>query len=155
MNKYQKIFGVGPFALTLNAVLLVLVWLLDRGLGGVRILSQPAPIRTIGLILIGIWACWHIWAGKTMRSWWSDDQLCTTGPFRFVRHPMYAGGLLLAGPGVALLFNSWIVLLWPILTYPVWSILVRKEEKVLTAFFGDKYKRYCAERSRFFPRFRF
>jgi len=154
ITRYQKLFGVGPLGLGISLVVLALLWLLDRGLGRVEISDQPAPVRVIGLMLIGIWICWHMWATNTIRQWWTRDRLCTTGPFRFVRHPIYCGGLLFAGPGAALLINSWVVLLLPIVMCPIWSILVRKEEAMMTAVFGEEYRRYAARTGRFFPRFR-
>ncbi len=152
INKFRKIFGIGPFGLLASAVLLLLLWLLDHRFGHVEISRQPAPLKAIGFVLLGIWICWHIWAARTLRSWWSGDELCTMGPFRFVRHPMYAGAVFLVAPGVALLFNSWIVLLLPVVIYPVWSGLVGYEEKMMAAVFGDCYQRYAARTGRLFPR---
>ena len=60
---------------------------------------------------------------------------------------------MLAELGIALLFNSWIVLLWPILIYPIWSRLVLKEEKMMTEVFGEEYEQYAARTGRFIPRF--
>lgn len=154
ITRYQKLFGVGPLGLLISLVVLALLWLLDRGLGGVKISDQSANVRIIGLVLIGLWICWHTWATNTIRQWWTRDQLCTTGPFRFVRHPIYSGGLMFAGPGAAFLINSWVVLLLPIVMCPIWSILVRKEETLMTAVFGEEYRRYAARTGRFFPRFR-
>ncbi len=59
----------------------------------------------------------------------------------------------MADPGIALMFNSWIILLWPVLLYPIWSLLVRKEEMMMTEVFGEEYTRYAARTGRFFPRF--
>ncbi len=64
---------------------------------------------------------------------------------------MYAGGLYILLPGVALMFNSWIMLLWPALVYPAWSTLVRNEEKMMTGIFGEAYKSYAAHTGRLFP----
>jgi protein-S-isoprenylcysteine O-methyltransferase Ste14 len=152
ISKYKQLFGIGPLALLISLCLLGLLLLLDRGLGHVEILNRPMPLRILGVILIGLWICWHSWAIKTIKSWWVDGRLCTSGPFRLVRHPMYAGGMLLADLGVALLLNSWIVLPWPILVYPIWSVLVRKEEKMMTAVFGEEYKHYALHTGRFIPR---
>jgi protein-S-isoprenylcysteine O-methyltransferase Ste14 len=66
---------------------------------------------------------------------------------------MYAGAVLLGFLGISLMFNSWIVLLWPILAYIVSSLLVRKEETMMTAVFGEDYRRYAAHTGRLFPRF--
>jgi protein-S-isoprenylcysteine O-methyltransferase Ste14 len=152
ITRYQKHFGVGPLAFLTSLFLLGLLLLLDRRLGHPSILNQPKTTRIMGLVLIGCWICWHSWAIKTIRSWWNQDRLCTSGPFRFVRHPIYAGFMWLADLGIALLFNSWIVLVWPVILYPIWSMLVRKEEKMMTAFFGHEYIRYASRKGRFFPR---
>jgi len=153
ISRYQKLFGVGPVNLLISLSLLGLLWLLDRLLGHVEILTRPGPIRAFGLILFGLWICWHLWCIAAIRHWWQHDRLCTTGPYRFVRHPMYAGGVLFGILGISLMFNSWIVLLGPVLTYAIFSLLVRKEEAMMTAVFGEDYRRYAARTGRLFPRF--
>jgi protein-S-isoprenylcysteine O-methyltransferase Ste14 len=152
ISKYQKLFGVGPLGLAVSMALLGLVWLLDQALGPAQILSRPAPVRGIALVLFCVWACWHIWAIVTIKQWWTQDQLCMTGPYRLVRHPMYAGALLLANPALALMFNSWIVLLWPVLVCPAWSILAKREEVMMAGTFGEDYRTYAARTGRFIPR---
>ena len=154
ISKYQKQFGVGPVGLLVSLFVLALLWLLDRNLGHVVVLNKPQPIRILGFILIGLWICWHVWAIRTIKLWWNNDRLCTAGPFRFMRHPMYAGGMFLADFGIALLLNSWIILPWPILLYPIMSVLVRKEEKMMAEVFGEEYEKYAAKTGRFIPRFR-
>jgi protein-S-isoprenylcysteine O-methyltransferase Ste14 len=104
----------------------------------------------IGWAFIGVWICWHVWSVITIRSWWNEDRLCTKGPYRFVRHPIYAGGVFI-GIALALILNSWILLLWPIFAYFIWSALVRKEEKMMEAVFGDEYKSYAASTGRLLP----
>jgi protein-S-isoprenylcysteine O-methyltransferase Ste14 len=152
ISKYQKLFGVGLLGAAINFAVLGLFWLLDRKLGHVQILSQAGPIRMLGLILVGLWICWQIWCVRTIRLWWRDDRLCTSGPYRFVRHPMYAGGVVLGFLGISLMLNSWIILLSPVLQYLVTSILVRKEEAIMAAVFGEDYRRYAARTGRLFPR---
>jgi protein-S-isoprenylcysteine O-methyltransferase Ste14 len=152
ISKFQKMFGVGPLGSAIAAILLGLLWALDRAIGFLRILDNPAPLRIVGLILIGIWICWHVWAIRTIRHWWMGDRLCCTGPYHYVRHPMYAGGIFLFAPGVAILFNSWVVLLWPVLVYPIWSTLVRKEEQMMLAVFGEAYSNYAGRTGKLFPR---
>ena len=153
VSKYQKIFGVGPVSTLICLILFGLLWLLDRELGHVEILSQPEPLMIVGLILIMAWICWHIWCVRTILSWFKNDQLCTTGPYRIVRHPMYTGMILLVCPGVCLLFNSWLILLLPAIMYAVFFFMVRKEEAIMAAVFGEKYQSYAAHTGQLLPRF--
>jgi|WetSurMetagenome_2_1015567.scaffolds.fasta_scaffold430889_2 protein-S-isoprenylcysteine O-methyltransferase Ste14 len=153
ISKYNKLFGIGPLALLISLLLLVSLWLLDRLLGHAAILNHPKPFRILGIAFIGIWIIWHSWAIKTVKEWWNRSRLCTSGPFRFVRHPMYAGGIFFADVGLVLILNSWILLFWPIFIYPIWSILVRKEEKLMESVFGEAYRTYASHTGRFIPRF--
>lgn len=152
ISKSQKLFGVGLIGITIGLTLFILLWLADRILHHVEISNQPGPIRVLGAVLIAIWICWHSWCMKAISRWWRHDQLCTKGPYRIVRHPIYAGGTLLGSLGIALLFNSWVMLLLPVLMFIAYSLLVRKEETMMTAVFGEEYERYAAKTGRLFPR---
>lgn len=152
ITRYQKLFGVGPVGILIGLFFFGSAWLLDKALGHVRIFTSPKPGMIAGLVLIGLWVCWHAWAIKTITSWWNNGSLCTGGPFRFVRHPMYAGAISLAGFGVALLFNSWIMFACPLILYGVMSFLVRKEEKIMTEVFGEQYGRYAARTGKLVPK---
>ncbi len=152
ITKYQKVFGVGPLAALIGLVILGPLWFLDRALNHLEILSRPKPIRTIGFVLIVSWICWHSWCMKTIALWWRHDRLCTTGPYRLVRHPIYAGAALFFAAGISLMSNSWILLLLPGFLLVTYSILVRKEEAMMTAVFGEEYQHYAAKTGRFFPR---
>jgi protein-S-isoprenylcysteine O-methyltransferase Ste14 len=150
--KYQKVFGVGPIGILIGLISFGLIWLLDRHLGRVMILRQANLVRIIGASLIAIWICWHSWCVRTISQWWRHDKLCTAGPFRFVKHPMYSGAIWFAWLGVSLLFNSWIMLLQPVIAYFVTSLLVRKEEAMMATVFGEEYRIYAARTVRLFPR---
>lgn len=69
-------------------------------------------------------------------------QFVQSGPFRFVRHPAYLSMLLelLAG---GLILNATIMLLvFPLLFFPVLLWRIRMEEKALMEKFGDSYRDY-------------
>jgi protein-S-isoprenylcysteine O-methyltransferase Ste14 len=71
-----------------------------------------------------------------------DTGLVTTGPYRFVRHPIYLGFIVLA-MGEALAFSSWpavLVVLVAIVPTFVWRACA--EERLLAHTFGDRYSRY-------------
>ncbi len=68
--------------------------------------------------------------------------LVFVGPYRFTRNPMYLG-FLVASAGIALMSNA----LWPLLMTPIMLMIVRqsviaREERYLTAKFGEPYTAY-------------
>ena len=79
--------------------------------------------------------------------------LAITGPYAFIRHPQYAAFMLIM---------IGFLLQWPtILTLVMFPILVvmyvrlaHREEREVTAEFGEAYTRYAAQTPAFFPRLR-
>ena len=81
-----------------------------------------------------------------------DHMLITSGPFRFLRHPIFSGALALwLGTGLGTL--SWLLLvLWPLLVAGK-TIQARAEEEVLYTKFGSTYEAYVRQTGRFIPKF--
>jgi protein-S-isoprenylcysteine O-methyltransferase Ste14 len=78
-------------------------------------------------------------------------EFVAAGPYRFVRNPMYIGGLL-ALLGFGLIMRSPSMALFA----PLWSLfahgfVVLYEEPVLRQKFGDTYRRYCERVPRWIP----
>jgi protein-S-isoprenylcysteine O-methyltransferase Ste14 len=75
----------------------------------------------------------------------------TTGPYRVIRHPSYAG-ILLAVIGLGLLIGNWLSLVS--LTIAIGGGLVfriRVEERALLRNLGDDYRNYAATHKRLIP----
>ena len=74
-----------------------------------------------------------------------------TGPYRLLRHPSYAGGLLICG-GAGLMSANWAgvaaMTLLP-LAVTVWRI--RLEETALLTGLGERYRAYASDRKRLVP----
>jgi protein-S-isoprenylcysteine O-methyltransferase Ste14 len=89
-----------------------------------------------------------IWSRRTLAGNWSSTvtfkqghELVQTGPYRFVRHPIYTGILLMC-LGTALVvgqLQSWLGL--PLLCAGFW-IKLKQEESLLTRHFPNAYAAY-------------
>ncbi len=82
----------------------------------------------------------------------SNQQLVTTGPYAFVRHPMYVG-LILSALGAVLLYTTWTTVYFACFA-PLMFIRAKREEQILSAEFGEKWKQYCRRVPAFIPRLR-
>jgi protein-S-isoprenylcysteine O-methyltransferase Ste14 len=125
-------------------------WWLDRNgwplpLGG----GQPGEILGWLLTLAGlalfIWALVTLYRHHTtVNPYHGASHLCTDGPFRFSRNPIYLGDWLLLA-GVALILDT----AWPWLFAPlIWGLIrfgvIRHEEAHLALRFGAAYREYQA-----------
>lgn len=81
-----------------------------------------------------------------------DHALVTSGPYRWVRHPLYTTGLALFA-ALGLMTASWLVLALATLAgVLVRSVVVPREERALVAAFGQAYEAYRERTGRFLPR---
>jgi protein-S-isoprenylcysteine O-methyltransferase Ste14 len=151
-SRLKKIFGIGPVGAVFSLLLLAVFSGLDFAVGHPALVMDPVILKSVGGIFILLGLGLHFWAFLTLRSWWANDELCTKGPFLLFRHPMYAAWITFIASGVALYFNSWILLLWVPALHPVWHKLVEREETVMLGIFGDVYKDYAKRTGRFVPR---
>ena len=75
----------------------------------------------------------------------------TTGPYRLLRHPGYAGGLL-ATIAIGVMWGNWVslaTLTVLMLAFIIWRI--RTEEKALLATLDGRYRAYAARHKRLVP----
>jgi len=82
------------------------------------------------------------------------SRLVTSGPFGYVRNPLYLGNMLLyTGIGImSLALFPWLqigALLWFLFQY---TLIVKEEERFLAGEFGEEYERYRSAVPRFHPR---
>lgn len=79
-------------------------------------------------------------------------QLVTSGPYAFVRHPMYVG-LILAALGSLLLYATWTTVYFACFA-PLMFFRARREEAALSAEFGEQWRDYCKHVPAFIPHLR-
>jgi protein-S-isoprenylcysteine O-methyltransferase Ste14 len=98
-------------------------------------------------------ACWL----RMGRSWTmaivpkQETRLVTVGPYRWVRHPIYALSILLMLCSAIVLPTVPMILI-AVLHFYVMTRKARHEERHLLQQFGPEYARYCERVGRFCPR---
>lgn len=122
-------------------------------------LPLPAWARSLGLVVtlaaLGLLGWTHHALGRHFSPSLRVDaaqSLVTSGPYRYVRHPMYSAyllffaglGLLAADPALGLAGAAVIA----------WLMIARtpREERQLAAHFGADYEHFAARTGRFLPR---
>jgi protein-S-isoprenylcysteine O-methyltransferase Ste14 len=115
--------------------------------------AHVSPFHLASYVFIGggFWLIATAW--KRLFEAQKAHRLATTGPYAYVRHPQYAGfvlimvGFLLQWPTFATL------LMFPLLLI-VYRKLAMREEREVAAQFGAEWEAYAADRPRFVPRLR-
>jgi protein-S-isoprenylcysteine O-methyltransferase len=121
-------------------------------------MSHSGTLRWLGIVLFG--------AGLSLR--WSaisylgkfftvdvavhrDHQLIETGPYRFIRHPSYAGALItFIGLGFCL-GNWWSLAIFTLPVVAAFLVRIQVEERTLVEVFGERYRHYQEQTRRLIP----
>ena len=113
-----------------------------------------APFIGTGLFLLGV--CYRLWAIRTLGLFYShrvrrltQHEIVDSGPYRFTRHPAYAG-MIIANAGVSIYFLNWVtmcVFLFALVPSILLRILI--EERLLFGIEG--YSDFAKERKKLFP----
>ena len=119
--------------------------------------DEPLMIRLAGLILFTLGLLTAVSARIQLGSNWSDIEdgkiadehsVVSRGIYRYIRHPIYTGDILLL-LGLQLTLNSWLIL-GVVFLAPVVAVQAIKEEKKLIAELPD-YEAYTRHTKRFIP----
>jgi protein-S-isoprenylcysteine O-methyltransferase Ste14 len=81
-----------------------------------------------------------------------DHELVTTGPYRWVRHPLYTVGTTFFA-SLSLLAANWFMSLATLSVLVMLLVRLPKEEEKLMQRFGDDYREYAKRTGRLLPRF--
>lgn len=104
-------------------------------------------VLAIGLLT---WALWIFRSWRLLAELEPGHELCTIGPFRWVRHPIYLACDLLA-LGTAIWIGTPRVWVGAVLVVLGGDLRARAEERILLAAFGERYRDYIKTSSRLIP----
>jgi protein-S-isoprenylcysteine O-methyltransferase Ste14 len=142
------------------------------GAAGLVLYLFSPPWWTWTSIPLGEWIQWSgvvialvpiffvIWVHRHLDKQWSialelreDHKLITTGPYRYVRHPMYLGVFTYT---IGLMMISLDVLVILFFAFTIWVNYRRipREEQMLIQKFGNEYIEYIKRSGRLLPKFR-
>lgn len=94
----------------------------------------------------------HVFESSTF-SQSKTNILVTSGPYRYVRNPIYLGCFLYI-LSLALIAANWLILLPAILLIILVYMQIKNEEAMLLDRFGEEYRGYLKRTPRLIPRFK-
>jgi protein-S-isoprenylcysteine O-methyltransferase Ste14 len=115
-------------------------------------LLPPGPLQVaLGLVLLALGLAFTVWARVYLGRNWSGmvtvkegHELIRSGPYAYVRHPIYTG-LLVALLGSAVTCGELRALIGLGIVAGAFIRKLRIEERFMRELFPQQYQRYCAE----------
>jgi protein-S-isoprenylcysteine O-methyltransferase Ste14 len=109
--------------------------------------SVKSVVSGFGVILCAVGMAFLVWARQHLGRNWSQTvstkkghELVTSGPYGYVRHPMYAGGLVACIGSAIVSGGAWIFLLTILGGLFLWR--VGAEDKLMAQQFPNEYPNY-------------
>ena len=139
-----QLYGVGQALTIFTALWFPSVW------------PVPKVAHFVGINIFLLGVLYRLWAIRTLRQFYShrvrtvsQHQIVASGPYRFTRHPAYAG-MIIANAGISMYFFNWVTLcVFLFILVPAILLRIVIEEKTL---FGIKgYSEFAKNRKRLLP----
>jgi protein-S-isoprenylcysteine O-methyltransferase Ste14 len=114
-------------------------------------LTENVLLLTLGITLTAVGSLLNAWTVKHLVRAIKTRQLIQTGPYRYIRHPMYVFiYITLIGVGMLWFSTVWFIIL--LLFSPVWYWIGRKEEEQMIEITDGKYQDYRKRTGMFLPK---
>ncbi|BCS95997.1 hypothetical protein DSLASN_16290 [Desulfoluna limicola] len=101
-----------------------------------------------GLLVSCLGQMLQVWCMSTIKT---QKKLTTTGPYMFVRNPMYLGRFFLIFGVLMMTGNPFLLILLVIVYYFYMVNRVKREERSLAGIFGKDYEDYCRDVHPYLP----
>jgi protein-S-isoprenylcysteine O-methyltransferase Ste14 len=142
------------YGLSITAVVLA-PFFNARGIGQIAL---PDWVAWLGVALMAVGIALRIWANRVLGAYYtrtlriqSGQRVVREGPYRLIRHPGYAGALLM-WLGAILATRNWITLVAVgVSVISVYLYRIATEERMLASALGGDYQSYMADTKRVIP----
>jgi protein-S-isoprenylcysteine O-methyltransferase Ste14 len=127
-------------------------WLATRFVPASPTIGKHGVAITVVGIALAIWARWHLgenWSATVTLK--EGHELISSGPYCYIRHPIYTG-MLLAFVGTALALGEYRALISLCIVMFAFYIKAKKEELFLSQEFGEKFREHSRRTGMFLPR---
>jgi len=119
--------------------------------------SPAIGLRILGVVLCALGVAVAIWARVCLGDNWgmpmtrrADPHLITSGPYAYVRHPIYTG-ILLGLTGTMLATSPARLFGWPLVALVYFHIAAMREERDMLKAFPEEYRAYMSKTRRLIP----
>ncbi|MEI6132258.1 MAG: isoprenylcysteine carboxylmethyltransferase family protein [Bacillota bacterium] len=133
---------------------------IQNNIGTIQGVMWGTPIIIIGTFFIALGAIINIVGRLNLKGNWANQikiykehTVVKSGPYRFVRHPLYSSIILMLYGGAILYFNWICFLLVTIVFVPAMIYRSKQEENMLEKEF-EEYKEYKEKVGMLFPKWR-
>jgi protein-S-isoprenylcysteine O-methyltransferase Ste14 len=137
------------------AVLVLAVFLITRGRRPPVLFEPTRPVAIVGVALCIVGLAFALWARVTMGRHWAvpiaereESDVVSTGPFAYVRHPIYAGVIAMMIGSALNVPGAYAEVLTAIVSL---LVLARKEEREMARLLPHVYPPYMERTKRFVP----
>jgi len=113
--------------------------------------SVPLLLLGIALVIAGNWL-W-ISASLHLRKATALHTIAMEGPYKYIRHPIYASIYLLS-LGLGCIFFAWLSFGVLLAFAPLWYLECVEEERQMVEIYGQDYVAYQQRTGLFFPKMR-
>jgi protein-S-isoprenylcysteine O-methyltransferase Ste14 len=145
--------------LALPALLATVIYVVNPAWMSWSVLPLPLWLRWLGVgVALGGFVLLQ-WSQNTLGKNWSDaprlvqeQQMITSGPYRWIRHPIYAAFLLILGSPLLISANWFVGGTWIAMTGLDIASRIRTEEAMMLSQFGERYLEYAGRTGRLVPR---
>ena len=146
-----QFLGIGPFGVIITILIWFVVHYFEIILNVPNMMIHPT-FRTTLMAIFMVDALYlliggNYYLGKSGRG----KEIAKKGPYQFIRHPIYSVWIFSFTGILAMILNSWGIIISAIPISIIWSWLVQREETDMLNKFGDEYMSYSEKTGQFLP----